>query len=338
MTDAARGQSGARNWLGQAKAFVREHVYGEWDLRTEWRVERHLKLPRLPQRPWGREIWAVSVVRDEVDVIGASVEHLLSQGVDHVLVADHMSQDGTRELLEDLSRHDSRVHVAVDSEPGHFQKEKVNRLSRAAWWAGARWIIPFDADEFWFAEGGSIADFLRSQSAYVVASATVNMLPAEPGEIGRCTPCLMDSGGGYGKVAFRAHPLVLVAPGNHGVARVGAQTVGLHNAHLPYRGPVQIARKCRRGAAALDLAGAPEGEGWHWRAGAHLADADIERVWAEMLAGNPVAEIGWDAVGPFVMAHPFVWGSWDPSGELAGATASRDTASDAVRPSQRERS
>jgi hypothetical protein len=49
---------------------------------------------------------------------------------------------------------DSRVHVVTDREPAYFQAAKMTRLARAAARAGADWVVPFDADELWFADRG----------------------------------------------------------------------------------------------------------------------------------------------------------------------------------------
>lgn len=257
------------------------------------------------------------MVRDEIDVIDAVLAHLLRQGVDHILVADHLSTDGTRERLEQLARDDGRIHVALDREPGHFQMEKMSHLSRTAWRAGAGWVIPFDADEFWFAEGASLGAFLRSSRANVIRARSTFMLPASDGDVSIDSVFALDrSGTSAPKVAFRAHPLALVGPGNHGVARVGEHAEGLHIAHLPYRGTAQTARKYRTGAAALDLAGAPRDEGWHWRAGAMLTDEEIGRTWDRMLAGDPVPALGWPGVDLAVRARVLAWPSWDPEDQL----------------------
>ena len=310
----------ARNAFGQGaqvKSYLREHLKGEWDWRLEMRVMRRVRLPRLPRDRPRRAVWAVGVVRDEADVIGESVQHMLDQGVDRVLVADHMSTDGTRELLAEMSRRDARVLVAHDSEPGHFQMEKVTWLSQAAWWAGARWIVPFDADEFWFAESGSVAEFLRPHDASIVRARTTNMLPlADVGPL-RSREFLMNRAPGDDKVAFRAHPAVLVGPGNHGVCRVGSTAVGLHVAHLPYRSPAQMARKYRVGAEALDAAHAPVDQGWHWRRGATMSMHEIDVVWRDMLAGRGVPELGWRPRGSLVRARPLSWRTWDPEGILS---------------------
>lgn len=300
----------------QSLCYVKEHTNGHRHWVPEQRVTRRLGLPRLPLRPGGTEIWAVTLVKDEIDIIGFTLTHLLGQGVDHIIVADHLSTDGTREFLGKLATTDTRIHVALDSEPGHHQMEKVSRLSRAAWAAGARWVIPFDADEFWFARGESVASFLHSRSESVVRAATVNMVPTGSTLSTSATAMADPSGTSASKVAFRSHPLALVGPGNHGVARVGNHTDGLYIAHLPYRGIDQIGRKYRNGASALDSAGAPEYEGWHWRSGARMTESQIDQAWERMRSGRAIPEIGWPGVDTSIRVRPLEWDTWDPDNVL----------------------
>ena len=80
--------------------------------------------PLRRQRRQLGQIWGVTVVRDELDVLPLTLAHLLAQGVDHVLVADNRSVDGTREWLMDATTHDHRIHLALDSNPAHDQAAK----------------------------------------------------------------------------------------------------------------------------------------------------------------------------------------------------------------------
>ena len=80
-------------------------------------------------------VWAVSIVKNEVDVVEFSVRHQLAQGADAVSVADNGSTDGTLELLHELAR-EFPIHVAVDSWPAWDQAVKTT-LADVARRAGA---------------------------------------------------------------------------------------------------------------------------------------------------------------------------------------------------------
>lgn len=88
------------------------------------------------------------MVRDEADVIAATIEHHLDQGVDHIIVTDNDSVDGTREILEQYARV-APVTVLRDDARDHRQGQIVTAMARrAATEFGADWVINGDADEF----------------------------------------------------------------------------------------------------------------------------------------------------------------------------------------------
>lgn len=267
-------------------------------------------------------IWGVTVVRDELDVLPSTIRHLFDQGVDHVLVADNLSTDGTREWLVDASIRDPRLHVALDANPAHDQAAKMTWLAHQAWRSGADWIIPFDADEFWFARGATLKESLRSDPACIVYADFMHMVPTSAAPSDMFTAeYIMDTQPAFpGKVAFRAHPLAVVGPGNHAVTRPGASRHGLAIAHVQYRSPAQIARKVRQGVAAARLTG--EDLAWfspHWEAASKLADDTIAAVWLNIASGLPDERIQFKAYGPMLTLRPLTWHVWDPDGVVAKA-------------------
>ena len=138
----------ARSEVGQAAWFLRS-MGGLSNWTAQVRAIKRMTLPTLPRRRRTMgEVWGVSVVRDEKDVLEAAVKHLFDQGIAHVLIADNRSTDGTREHLLEWAAADARVHVALDEEPAYIQSQKMTWLAHCAWRAGADWIVPFDADEF----------------------------------------------------------------------------------------------------------------------------------------------------------------------------------------------
>ena len=103
-------------------------------------------------------IFGVMLVRNEVDLIRVNLLHHLASGVDHLLVADNGSTDGTFAVLEEFAA-TRRVHVI--SRPGPFhQAETATELAREAFLRGARWVLPIDADEFWHVPTGHLRDIL----------------------------------------------------------------------------------------------------------------------------------------------------------------------------------
>ena len=97
--------------LGQLSWFARQYRHpSRWKKQVQ--VIRHMDSPHIRRRRrHSGEVWGVSIVRDEVDVVGLTVRHLLDQGVSRILVADNCSVDGTRELLRSLARTTRRVAV-----------------------------------------------------------------------------------------------------------------------------------------------------------------------------------------------------------------------------------
>lgn len=103
------------------------------------------------------------LVRDADDLLTANLEYHLSQGVDHFVVTDNRSTDGTREILE---AYRARGLVDLIDEPAdnYAQGKWVTRMARrAARELGADWVINNDADEFWWPpEGGDLKALLAA--------------------------------------------------------------------------------------------------------------------------------------------------------------------------------
>lgn len=315
----------ARAHLGQMGWFVGEHR-SAIVRKKAWAAYRGIALPRLPRRRRNPgEVWGVSMVRDEVDIIDATLDHLLTQGVDHLLVADNGSVDGTVQRLLERAACDPRMHVAYDREPAYYQGEKMSRLVRAASRAGADWVIPFDADEFWFARDETAADYLRrlamqSPDAGIVSAAFHHMVPVSDGPYDWCKREFVIDGtpSRPGKVAVRGHLLAGVHVGNHFGMRVGSRHGGLFIAHAIFRSPDQVARKVRQGAAAVMLTDPGDEIAPYWRAGSRLDDAGIAQVWERMRQGLPEPGLGVPAVGPMHRVRPLGWPWWDPDHRLLG--------------------
>lgn len=88
------------------------------------------------------------LVRDEVDIVAAVVEHHLAQGVDFIIATDNGSVDGTREVLE---RYQATGRLELHDYFVHDKKQAAivsAMASRAYTVHHADWVINVDADEF----------------------------------------------------------------------------------------------------------------------------------------------------------------------------------------------
>lgn len=115
------------------------------------------------------------MIRNEADIIGLNIRYHLSLGVDRIIVVDNGSTDGTDKLLQQISSRDSRVSWSRDDGP-FLPSVVMTKLAREAFEAGADWVVPIDADEFWYTPTGSFREVLRGSKAGVLAAQAVNFV------------------------------------------------------------------------------------------------------------------------------------------------------------------
>src|SRR5690606_4675809 len=123
-------------------------------------------------------IVGVCMVRDEDDILPRTVDHMLTQGVDRLVIADNGSQHPVADQLAGHGINLGRVEVVDDPEPGYYQDRKMSHLAAQAVLGGADWVVPFDADELWYSpDGRTVADVLSAADADVVAAAEFKHWP-----------------------------------------------------------------------------------------------------------------------------------------------------------------
>lgn len=231
------------------------------------------------------------MVRDEADIISQTVAHMLTQ-VDYVVVADNLSTDDSREMLHDTYREDPRVLLLDDDEPGYYQSLKMTHLSNVARREfGADWIVPFDADEYWYSPFGKIGDVLEgvAEQWLVVPTPIYNHMTTDLDNPEVLNPFdriqwRMQEPLPMHKVACRWRDDLVIEQGNHGARYTGRATVFdslLTIRHFPYRSAKQFIRKTRNGAEAYAAAGErlPQSYGAHWRQWGQLSDEQLEDVY-----------------------------------------------------------
>lgn len=100
--------------------------------------------------------------RDHEDIVGAQLAFHLSAGVDFVIATDHLSVDGTRDVLREFER-DGRLALICKDEERYEPGRWVNDMARlASTDFGADWVLHTDADEFWWPHGGNLKEVLSS--------------------------------------------------------------------------------------------------------------------------------------------------------------------------------
>ncbi len=206
------------------------------------------------------------LVRDEIDIVDEFLRYHLELGVDFVVATDHMSCDGTEDVLARYERA-GHLHVLRETSASFRQREWVTRMARlAATDFGAEWVVNSDVDEFWWPRDGSLREVLDSVPPRfgVVQGLWRHFVLRPEGDqpfyermIVRRTPSTDDTSTYVPafKAIHRADPKVIVGRGNH--KAFGSRLVPLRDwvpfevLHFPVRTRAQLERKYRREEESL---------------------------------------------------------------------------------------
>ena len=252
-------------------------------------ARRSIAVQGLPRHRLARgSVWGITLAKNEADVIATTIRHHLNQDFDGVIAVDNLSEDKTLEILHQAAQ-DPRVFVGTDSHPGHIHGAKMTHLAVLAAGAGADWVVPFDADEHWYAHGLTVASLLRSLPAVMVDARSHTVVPSP--DIGCMAfvpdePVRMSSEAdpGWTKVAFRVRRRPLVGDGNHHVFGLyGPRVPGLNVLHYPYRSLDQLRAKVRAGAVAIAATNLSDTACAHWRELDALDDDQLKQAWFDYL-------------------------------------------------------
>lgn len=248
-------------------------------------------------------LFAISMVRNEGDVIEAFVRHTLDV-VDGMLVVDHASMDDTSEILAKLRAEGLPLRVVSDTRAEFFQAERITTLAREVFEVDhADFVLPLDADEFVRIESRARLEAALGDlppHAHGIAR-SMNYVPTsfEGPPIGAAHLRWRVDASHEGKVivsrAFVAHARQYVISGNHLVddaavsrppphVRMRRNEISL--AHLPVRSARQLVGKVVVGHAAhLATRPANDRQAFHWRdlyadvmAGRELSDAALREI------------------------------------------------------------
>jgi len=214
---------------------------------------------------------AISMVKNEADVIEASIRHNL-HFVDAYAVIDNGSTDGTLEILRAMRNEGLPIVIFNDPQFGHFQSEKVTEVyRRTVPIFQPEWVYLVDADEFIRASSRTDLE-TRMQRVPLGGAALIPWTTHIPDP--RATPeaLLRDPLGSSPWRRRREEPVyfkavvrrraeddlqLVIEQGNHGVRLKDERTVptvlieGAWISHLPVRSAGQISTKVVNGWHAL---------------------------------------------------------------------------------------
>jgi glycosyltransferase involved in cell wall biosynthesis len=228
------------------------------------------------------QVWGITMIANEGDIIEYTLRHMLNQGLDGIIVANNLSTDNTPDILDALQaeKRNTRLIVMEDTDPAHRQGKKMTRLARFAKDLSGEadlWIIPFDADELWIVadQTENLSERVRKSSSGVIGVPMWNhFCTNQDGEnknpfIRMCFKNIERNA--LDKVAYRYTPYIKIGDGNHAVSTLSDRCIpgrasGLEIRHFPYRGEDHFIRKIDRGGRALELATELDVSiGGHWR-------------------------------------------------------------------------
>jgi hypothetical protein len=219
------------------------------------------------------------LVRDEIDIIEATLEYHLSQGIDHIIVTDNGSVDGTRDVLGRYAG--EGAIVLLDEPPADFSQHRwVTRMARLAHSRfAADGVINGDADELFVWRRGTLKEaffalpaptqsILADRHDFVPFDRPAQRAPQLEMVYRKAVSVNILGSHLKPKVIHRGVADVVIEQGNHGARserfQQEARASEIEVFHYPLRTSAQFMSKVRNGGSGYAInRELPEGTGFH---------------------------------------------------------------------------
>lgn len=261
----------------------------------------------------------ISVVRNEDDIVSMSVLNMLSIGVDYVIILDNSSSDLTFDILRKIEKTNSKVHILRDDAQFN-QKKLLQQCIEYARKLQIKWLIPFDADEFWSVDPNfSVHDLLFSSNFERLSMISVvpHQFVIRAKEIeefrwidfeksfwiqhkinsnlmhnrlrkyrkGNCSFLELRQ---PNKGIFKLDFLVEISAGQHDAVftkNVQKMNLGSEGSiqlfHLPFRSFANLRNKAKQGERLIE-ARMPKSQGWQHRLWASMVEEELRSEWKKL--------------------------------------------------------
>lgn len=218
-------------------------------------------------------IIGLCMARNEEAIIGQVIDHLYANGVDRIIIEDGHSTDLTYAIAVEHG-----ATVIRETDRAYDQAARMTRLA-AEWCDPDDWVIPFDADEFWYSDLGTIRQALTDCDAVKCAA---RMWLHRDWDHRAIDPKPLP------KMAFRYQTGAQIAFGNHSVSIPGHERYGILNIReWQYRSLEHLREKVAKQRELLDnTPGMDRMFGSHKNHLVGMTDSELGDEWVRMQAGD----------------------------------------------------